>query len=210
MKKSGFDQPDKKLDEPVEKTRGTRQRSASLEEDARQPRLAMEADVISDTKTRNRMEYIAAERVISGDNSSVKVDTDPMSLTSSGDDSTEPPASPCSRDDTLVDNGAAVLNPRLSPVEMRTLTAADGLLPAGKASTATRIIYYQPRLRLCPTEETDSERTSFQYASYYSSFWRINNQLAPFWRRVIETKSRQTLEFDPGGSTEVVYAPARF
>ena len=84
---------------------------------------------------------------------------------------------------------------------MRTRTAAVDLLPAGKASTATRIIYYQPRLRFCPIEETNSKRTLVQYASYYSRFWRINNQLAPFWRRVIETKSRQTLVFDPSGST---------
>ena len=57
----------------MEKTRETKQRSASLEQDARQPRLAMEADGISDTKTCNRMED-AAERVIGGDNSSAEVD----------------------------------------------------------------------------------------------------------------------------------------
>ena len=40
---------------------------AGLEQDAQQSRLAMEADVPSDTKTRNRMEDVAAYRVISGD-----------------------------------------------------------------------------------------------------------------------------------------------
>ena len=35
-------------------------------------------------------------------------------------------------------------------------------------------------------------RTSVQYATYYSSFWKM---------KVLETESRQTLVFDPGGST---------
>ena len=91
----------------MEKTRGTRQRSASLEQDSRQPHLAMEADATSDAKTRNRMEDVATERVISGDNSSAKVDTDPICLTSFVDDFTGPPALHRSRDDALVDNGAA-------------------------------------------------------------------------------------------------------
>ena len=86
--KSGFDELTENMPE-------TRQRSASLEQDARQPRLAMEADVPTDTKTRKHMEDISAEGVISGDNSSVEVDPDPICLTSFGDDSTGPPALPC-------------------------------------------------------------------------------------------------------------------
>ena len=59
------------LDELMEKTRETRQCSAGLEHEARQPRLATEADAPTDTKTRKRVEDVAAEeRVISGDNSS--------------------------------------------------------------------------------------------------------------------------------------------
>ena len=70
---------------------------------------------------------------------------------------------------------------------MRTPTAAGG--------------FHQPHRRFCPTEETNS-RTSTQYASYYSTFWRISKLLAaPSCRRVIETKSRQTRVFDLGGST---------
>ena len=91
---------------------------------------------------------------------------------------------------------------RVSPSKMRTPTAVGGLLPAGKASTTTRITYNQSRRRFCPTEETNSKRTSIKYASYYSSFWRINDQLAaPFCRSVIERKSGQTLVIDHGGST---------
>ena len=94
-------------------------------------------------------------------------------------------------DDVLVDKGAAAPKPCLSPVEMRTLTAAGDLLPAGKASAATRIIYYQPRLWYCPTKEINSG-ISNQYATDYSSFWKL---------KVLQTKSRQTLVFDPGDST---------
>ena len=86
----------------------------------------------SDTKTRNRMENVAVERVISGDNSSAKLDTDPVCLTSFDDDSTGPLALPCSRNDILIDNGAAVLKPCISPVNIRKLTAAGGLLPTEK------------------------------------------------------------------------------
>ena len=69
--------------------REIRQRPTSLEHDyARQPRLATEAEVPADKKTRKRMEDVAAERVISGDNSSAEVGPDPMCLTSFVDDST--------------------------------------------------------------------------------------------------------------------------
>ena len=43
-----------------------------------------------------------------------------MCLTSFGDDSTEPPAFPCCRDDVMVDKGAAAPRSYLLPVEMRT------------------------------------------------------------------------------------------
>ena len=102
----------------------------------------------------------------------------------------ESPAVPC-RDDVLVENGAPAPNSCLSPLEMRSPTAAGGLLPAGEASTTTRI---------CPTEETHSETMSTQYALYYNINFRLNQLLAPSWRRVIQTKSRQNLIFDPGGS----------
>ena len=104
----------------------------------------MEADIKPDTKTRKRMENVAADRVMSGDSSSAQVDPDPMCLTSFGDDSTGPPALPCSRDDILVDKGAAVPKPCLSLMDMRTLTAAGGLLPADIASTAMRTIFPRP------------------------------------------------------------------
>ena len=50
-----FDRRNRKLDEM---TRGTSQRAASLEHDARQPRLAMEGDGPANTKTRERTETL--------------------------------------------------------------------------------------------------------------------------------------------------------
>ena len=105
----------------------------------------METDVKPDTKTCKRMEDVAANRVISGDNSYTQVDPNPICLTSFSDDSAGLPALP-SRDNALIDKGAAAPKPCLSPVEMRTLTAAGGLLPTGIASSATRISSYHSPL----------------------------------------------------------------
>ena len=126
----------------------------------------MEAEVKSDTKTRKRMEDVAADRVISRDSSSVHVDPDPTCLISFGDDSIGPPAFLCSRHDALVDKGAAAPKPRLSPMKMRTLTAVGGLLPSSTAYTAMRTIFLRP---LFPWSFGEiKKRTS-----------RTNNQLAP-------------------------------
>ena len=77
MIKELFDKPDRKLDELADEMRVTKQRLASLEQDARQPRPAMELNVPSDIKTRNRMEDAAADRVMTGDSSSAnQVDPD--------------------------------------------------------------------------------------------------------------------------------------
>ena len=108
---------------------------AGLEQDARQPRLAIDAGVISDKKTCERTEDAATDRVMNGDNSSAQVDHDPMCLASFRDDFSDSLALP-RRDDVLVDKDASAPKPCLSPVEMRTLTAAGGLLPAGSAPTA--------------------------------------------------------------------------
>ena len=69
----------------------------------------MEADAPSDTKTCERTEGTAvAVQAMYGDNVSAnRVDSDPKSSTSFGDDFTGPPVLPCSRDDALVGNGAA-------------------------------------------------------------------------------------------------------
>ena len=135
----------------------------------------------ADTKTRERMEGAAtAVRAMHGDSCSTnRVDPDPMGSTSFGGDSTGPPALPCSRDDALVGNGAAVPKSCLSPLEMRSPTAAGGLLSADMATTATKTTFHQLSLWFCLTEETNP-RTSVLYISYFSSFGWINNQQASF------------------------------
>ena len=57
--KSCFDRWDRKLDEMAEEWRSMDQRVASLEHDARQPRLVMVADAQANTKTRERTEGAA-------------------------------------------------------------------------------------------------------------------------------------------------------
>ena len=130
--------------------------------------------------------------------SAYRVDPDPMCSTSLDDDCTESPAPSCSGENILVDNGAAVPKLCLPSLEMRSPTAAGGLLPTGKASIATRTTFNQPHLRLYSTEETSS--TSTLYVSYDSSFFQmINLAAAPSCRRIIETKSGENRMFDPGG-----------
>ena len=138
-----FDKSDSKLNELADEMIATKQRLAALEQVARQPRLAMEADVPSDTKAREHTEGAAAAvQAKHGDSCSAnQIDPDPMCLTSFGDDSTELPALPYSRDDALIDSGAGAPKSCLSPLDMRTPTAAGGLLPAGKVSTATRTTF---------------------------------------------------------------------
>ena len=138
--KNHFDQQDTKLDKLTENLERANQRVASFDQDARQPRLAIEAGVTPDKKTRERTEGAATTvQAMHGDSFPAnRVDPDPKSPTSFGDDSIGPSAPLCSRDDTLVGNGAAAPKSCLSPLEMRSPRAAGGLLPTDKTSTATR------------------------------------------------------------------------
>ena len=65
-----FDRMNKNLDKTfdglMEKTRDRKQRLAGLEHEARQPRLAMGADIETDKKTRKRTEDAAADRTKHG------------------------------------------------------------------------------------------------------------------------------------------------
>ena len=135
------------------------QRLASLEQDARQPRLAKEADAKAAKTTCKRTEGAAAAvQAKHGDSCSAKrIQADPKRSinTSFGDDFAGPPTLPCSRDDALVGNGAVAPKSCLSPLELRTPTATGGLLPAGTISTATRITFDQPPLWFCPAEEVN-------------------------------------------------------
>ena len=108
--------PFDKLDELADKMRTTKQCLADLEQDTRQPRLAMEPDVPSDTKNRERAEGAAATvQAKHGDSCSAKrVQAGATSSSSFGNDFTGPSALPCSRDDALVDNTALRRQSRVS------------------------------------------------------------------------------------------------
>ena len=119
--------------------RATDQRLAGHEHDARQPRLATEVDVRPGTKTRKCAEDAAADQARHADSCSTKKIDDSTSSTSFGM-TAKPPALP-RRKDVLGDKGAEAPKLCLSPMEIRALTAAGGVLPAGTASTATRTIF---------------------------------------------------------------------
>ena len=130
------------------------QRLASLEQHARHPRLAMEADESADEKTRERTEGAAkAVQAMHRDNFSANRVQDGPATSITFGVKAEPPALPC-RDNVSVENGAAAPKSCLSPLKMRTTTVAGGLLPTGKTSTATRTTFDQPTLRFYSTEET--------------------------------------------------------
>ena len=179
-----------------------------LEYGARQQRLAMEADGQSNTKTRERMEGAAtAARAMRGDCFSARrVETGPNTNSTSFGVKAEPPALSC-RDDVVAECGTAASESCLPSLEMRSSTAAGGLVPTGEASTASETTSNEPLLQFYETEEMDPEAdwkmedswTLTPSASYdSSSFWRLF--AAPYCYRVVETKSRQNRTFDPGGS----------
>ena len=198
-------------------TRYFDQHAANLEQDARQPRLAMEADGHVNTKTRERTEGAAtAVQAMRGDSFSARrVEHGPNANSTSFGMMAEPPALPC-RDDVVVKSDDAAPKSRLSSLEMRSSTAAGVLVPTGEASkptdtssTATETNFNQPPLHFYTTEETDPEanlketnlRTSTSYASYDSSVFQGNNlPAAPYCRRVVGTKFSQNITFDPSGS----------
>ena len=130
----------------------------SQEHEARQPRLAMEADGPANIKTQERTEGAAkAVQAMHGDSCTAeqKVQDGPKTSITFGVEA-EPPDLPW-REDVLVEEGATSPETCLPSLEMRSLTAAGGLVPTGEASTATETNFNQPPLRFCSTEETDLE-----------------------------------------------------
>ena len=179
----------------------------SLEHGARQPRLAMEADGPTSTKTRELREGAAkVVQAMRGDRytAAQKVQDGPKTSISFGM-MAEPHALPC-RDDVVVESGNAASESCLPSLEMRSSTAAGWLVPTGEASTASETTSNESLLWFYKTEEMNPEADSkiedswtlTPSASYdSSSFWRLF--AAPYCYRVVETKSRQNRTFDPGG-----------
>ena len=120
----------------------TSQRLAGLEREARQPRLATEADVKPDTKTGKHTEDASsADRMKNGERSFAKVDYGPTSLTSFGM-ITELKGPEKVIGDALVNKDAEALNPHISLMEVRMLLfTAGGLLLTGTVSTIMRAIF---------------------------------------------------------------------
>ena len=148
----------------------------------------METDVTSDKKTREHTEGAAAVlQTKHRDSCSAKrLQVGPTSFGMKYELHALP-----RWDDVLVHKDAEASKPCLSHVETRTLTAAGGLLPAGTASASMRTTFSRSLPSLTLGEETIkiSSRTN-------------NNQLAlPCRRKLVRTKSRQKLVFNPGGST---------
>ena len=171
------------------------------EQDARRPRLAMEADQTANTKTQERTEGPAKAVQVRGDSCTAeqKVQDGPKTSITFGVEA-EPPDLPAEK--AFWSRRALRRPSRVSHSWRCAHQHPGGLVPAGKASTATETNFDQPSLRFCFTEmglEAICEKTSTPYVSYNSSsFWRL--LAAPYCRRVVETKSRQNRTFDPGGS----------
>ena len=102
-----------------------------------------------------------------------KVQDRPKTSTSFGMKA-ESPALPC-RDDRVIEDGATASKSCLPSLEMRSPTAAGGLLLIGEASIASKTTYNKTPLRLYSTEETNPKETnlwtSVSSAWYDSSFW---------------------------------------
>ena len=119
----------------------------------------------------------------------------------------EPPTLSC-RDDALVENGAAATKLCLLPLEMRTITAAVGLLPTGETSTAIRTTLDYSTLLLCQIEGTHYKKTKIPSAWFESSFRR--------YKLLTPSPAGASLRQNPGkigyliqAVLKVVSAPAR-
>ena len=114
--------------------------------------------------------------------------------------------------DIVVECGDAASESCLPSLDMRSSTAAGGLVPTGKASTAKKTNFNQLPLRFCLTEEMDLEpnckKTSTPYASIdSSSVWRL--LAAPYCWRVVDTNPGK-IGLLTQAVHEVTSAPARF
>ena len=177
---SCFDRWNRKLDEISDETRVMDQHVTSLEHGVRQPRLAMMADGHANTKTQERTEGAAtAAQAMRGDSCTAKqkVQDGPKTSISFGM-MAEPPDLPC-REDVLVEEGATSPESCLPSLEMRSSTAAGGLVPTGETSTATETTSNEPLLRFYTTEETNPKGkslwASIPSASYDRSVFQERN-----------------------------------
>ena len=144
-----FDRQPKRMDSYFDRLddemREMDQHLTRLEHGARQPRLAMQADGQASTKTRERTEGAAiAVQAMRGDCFSARrVEPGPTTNSTSFGVKAEPPALPC-RDDSVVECGSAASELCFPSMEMRSSTAAGGLVPTGDASKALETTLNEP------------------------------------------------------------------
>ena len=167
----------------------------------------MEADGKANTKTRERTEGTdTTVQAVHGDSCTTQKVQDGWKTSFSFGVKAEPPDLPC-REDVLVEDGAAAPMSRLPFLEMHTTTAASGLVPTGKTSTATETTFNEPLLQFHSTEEANGKNSPTPYASYDSKVFQNSNlAAAPYSRRVVETKYRQNMTFDPCGAQGPLHA----
>ena len=163
----------------------------------------MEADGPVNTQTRKRTEGAATVvQAMHGDSfPACRVDPGPKCNSTSFGIMAKPPALPC-RDDVVVESGDAAPKLCLPSLEMRTTTAAGGLLPTGKTSTATANFNESP-LRLYATEETISKEANCKKTS--DSIHLVRQQLLEpacclFLPKGYRNEIGQNRTFDSGGS----------
>ena len=187
----------------MEEMKATEQRSPSLEQNARQPRLAMEAGVTIYTKTRKRTEgAAAAERAMSGDESSAEVNPDSICLASFGEDYIGPPAHPNTRDNALVDK-------RRCGVEAVSLTHGDVHANSRRWLTSRRQSLYNDEDHLLPA-------ASSVLPNCGDEFWEDINLIRLVLQQFLEEKqpTSSLLAENHWNKIEVVllvvFSPARF
>ena len=142
-----------------EQTKMSKKRLPSLERGARSHVLPSWRQTGTKTpRLASRPEGAAtAVKVMRGDSFSARrVEPHPNTNSTSLGVKAEPPALPC-RDDVVVESGDAAPELCLPSLEMRSPTAAGGLIPTGEASTARRTTSNEPLLRFYATEETNPE-----------------------------------------------------
>ena len=124
----------------------------------------MDADGQANTKTRERTEDAAtAVQAMRGNGFSARlVEPGPNTNSTSFSVKAEPHALPC-RDDVVVESGAAASESCLPSLEMRSSTAAGGLVSTGEASTAKEINFIQPPLWFARPRRRTWRRTIYGF-----------------------------------------------
>ena len=117
--------------ENPDELRKTNQRVASLEKDARQPRLARQTGQQTPRTASTRRALLKQYKRCMGYSCSAKRIQDGAKSSTTFEEKVEPPALPC-RDNVVVENGAAARKLCLSHMEMRTPTVAGGLPPPAR------------------------------------------------------------------------------